>query len=61
MNAENAYTIAQAAQVKAVSPDTIRKAIHATEGPTLHAKKVGNSYRISAKALDTWFNNLPDA
>jgi excisionase family DNA binding protein len=59
--AERAYTITEAAIIKSVSPDTIRRSIRATEGNTLRAKKVGRGYRISASALDEWFESLPDA
>lgn len=63
--AEAAYTIAQAAALKNVSQDTIRRAIHATEGSTLAAKNVSNgkrpTYRISASALEAWFDGLADA
>ena len=59
--AERAYSIAEAADLKGVSPDTIRRAIKATAGPTLRAKKVGNSYRIGASALEDWWDPLPDA
>ena len=56
-----AYTIAEAAARKSVSAATIRRAIHATEGPVLRAKRVGKTYRISADALDDWWTSLPDA
>lgn len=59
--AEAAYTIPQAAAIKNVSPDYIRKAIHRTKPPFLHAKKVGKSYRINATALDEWWSTLEDA
>lgn len=58
---EAAYTIPQAAAIKSVSPDFIRKAIHRTAPPFLRAKKVGKSYRINATALDEWWNQLEDA
>ena len=57
---ERAYTIAEAAELKSVSPGFIRAAIKATEGPTLAAKKVGKGYRISASALEAWWKSLPD-
>jgi excisionase family DNA binding protein len=60
VEAERAYTIDEAAELKSVSPGYIRKAIKATEGATLAAKKVGKGYRISASALDAWFDALPD-
>jgi excisionase family DNA binding protein len=56
-----AYDIATAAQVSGVSPDTIRRAIHATQGATLTAKKVGRKYLIPRTALEAWLTNLPDA
>lgn len=59
--AERAYTIPQAAELKEVSPDYIRSAIRATSGNVLAAKKVGRSYRISASALEAWWNGLADA
>lgn len=61
IQAEAAYTIDEAAKLKRVGPDTIRKAIKATEGPTLKAKKVGRGYRIAASALEAWWNQLEDA
>lgn len=59
--AEAAYTIPQAAAIKNVSPDFVRRAIHRTEPPFLRAKKVGKSYRIGATALDEWWDQLDDA
>lgn len=59
--AERAYTIAEAADLKGVSPDYIRNAIRATSGNTLAAKKVGKGYRIAASALEAWFDGLEDA
>lgn len=61
VTAERAYTIPEAAALKGVSQDTIRKAIHAIEPPLLRAKKVGRGYRISASALEAWFESLDDA
>lgn len=61
LTAEAAYTIAEAAELKRVSPDHIRRAIKATAGPTLAAKKVGRGYRISASALEDWWSQLEDA
>lgn len=58
--AEQAYTIPEAAAIKGVSPDTIRRAIRATETPCIKAKKVGTSYRIAASALEEWWDSLPD-
>lgn len=59
--AERAYSITEAADLKGVSPDTIRRAIRATEGATLSAKKVGRGYRIGASALEAWWASLEDA
>lgn len=59
--AEEAYTIVEAAKIKRVSPDLIRRAIKATEGATLRAKRIGKGYRISASALEDWWNQLDDA
>lgn len=61
VEAEAAYTIAEAAEIKRVSPDLIRRAIKSTETPFLRAKKVGRGYRIPASALEDWFNSLADA
>lgn len=61
LHAEPAYTIAEAAALKGVSPDYVRRAIHRTEAPFLRAKKVGKSYRIAASALEEWWASLPDA
>lgn len=62
--AERAYTIAEAAAVKSVSPDTIRRAIKATEGNLLRAKNIGTEkhprYRIPASSLEDWFDGLVD-
>lgn len=58
--AERAYTITEAAALKSVSPDTIRRAIKATEGAVLRAKQVGRGYRISASALEDWWGQLDD-
>lgn len=59
--AEAAYTIHEAAELKRVSPNFVRNAIRATEGNVLRAKKVGKGYRISASALEEWFDGLEDA
>lgn len=59
--AETAYTITQAAELKNVSPGYIRAAIRATAGPVLRAKRVGKGYRITATALEEWFDSLEDA
>lgn len=59
--AERAYTIVEAAELKSVSPDYIRAAIRASEGNYLRAKKVGRGYRIAASDLESWWNGLEDA
>ena len=41
--AARAYSITQAADIKGVSPNTIRRAIKATEGECLRDKSVGKS------------------
>jgi hypothetical protein len=60
-----AYSIASAAELYDVSPDTIRTAIHTTKAggpiPPLAAKKVGQKYSIPAAALAEWHAALPDA
>lgn len=58
--AEAAYTIAQVAELKNVSQGFVRKAIKATEGAVLRAKKVGKGYRISASAVEDWWAALDD-
>jgi excisionase family DNA binding protein len=59
--AERAYTLAEAADLKSVSQDTLRRAIKATEGNVLRAKRIGKGYRISASALEDWFDGLDEA
>lgn len=59
--AEKAYSIAEAAAIKGVSPDRIKRAIHATTGNVLRAKRPGRSYLILASELDAWFDRLEDA
>lgn len=61
VTAERAYSIPEAAALKGVSADTIRQAIKATVPPLIRAKKVGRGYRISASALEDWWNQLEDA
>lgn len=66
--AERAYTIDEAAELKSVSPGYIRKGIKSnglpdSKGrvmPPLAAKKVGKGYRIGASALEAWWALLPD-
>jgi excisionase family DNA binding protein len=59
--AERAYTLNEAAEIKSVSRDLLLRAIKATEGNTLPAKKVGKGYRVSASDLDAWYDRLADA
>lgn len=63
--AEEAYTITEAAELKRVSPNYIRRAVRATEGNVLAAKNIGTAghprYRILASELDAWFDRLGDA
>jgi excisionase family DNA binding protein len=59
--AERVYTTREAAELKRVSEKTITRAINATEGNTLDAKRVGRGYRIKASDLDAWFDGLVDA
>lgn len=62
VEAERAYTINEAAEVKSVSPNLIRRAVNATEGNRIEGvKKVGRGYRIPASQLDAWFDRLEDA
>lgn len=55
------YSIDEAAQLSGVSSDTIRKAIHSSEGTALRAKKVGRKYLITHDQLTAWLSALPDA
>lgn len=59
--AEQVYTLDEAARRKSVSKDTLRRAIHASEGNTLAAKKIGRGYRVKASDLDAWYDRLEDA
>lgn len=59
--AEAAYTIIEAAEIKRVSPDLIRRAIKSKDAPFLRAKKIGRGYRIAASALEDWWGQLEDA
>jgi excisionase family DNA binding protein len=59
--AEKAYTIAQVAELKGVSQEFVRRAVRATGGNILAAKRVGKGYRISASAIEAWWSGLEDA
>lgn len=59
--AEKAYRLKEAAEIKGVSQDTLRRAIKATSGNTLTAKKAGKGYLVKASDLDAWFDGLPEA
>lgn len=59
--AEKAYSIQEVADLKGISPDYVRRAIRATSGNTLPAKKLGRGYRISASAVEAWWAGLKDA
>ena len=54
------YSVAEAARVVGVSPDTIRKAINATEN-YLPARRVGTKRLILAADLAAWLDALPSA
>lgn len=59
--AQKALSLKEAAALKGVSQDTLRRAIHATEPPFLRAKKVGAHIRIGENDLEDWWDQLPDA
>lgn len=59
--AQRAFSIKEAAELKGISQDTVRRAIHATEPPFLKAKKVGAHIRIGEHDLEDWWSQLPDA
>jgi excisionase family DNA binding protein len=56
--AEAAYTLSEAAGLKRVSQDYVRRAIRAG---ALRAKLIGKGYRIAASDLEAWWESLPDA
>lgn len=60
--AERVYTTTEAAEIKRVSPDTIKRAIKSTD-PDKHlvAKRLTSGYRIKASDLDDWWDRLEDA
>ena len=60
-SAEQVYKLREAAAIKGVSVDTLRRAIKATAGNVLRAKQLGKGYGIKASDLDAWFDGLPDA
>jgi hypothetical protein len=51
-----AYDLADAAFIMSVSPDTVRKGIHATQPPFIRAKLVGTQLLISRAALVDWMD-----
>jgi excisionase family DNA binding protein len=53
-----ALNLRGAADAVNVSVDTLRREIHAGN---LRAKRVGQEFRISVKALEDWFESLPDS
>lgn len=53
VEAEKAYTFIEAAAIKSVSVDTIRRAYRSG---ALRAKRIGKGYRVRAGELDRWFN-----
>lgn len=59
--ASRAFSVRDAAELKGVSQDVIRRAVRATEPPFLRAKKVGGRVRIDENALEDWWASLPDA
>lgn len=61
ITAEKVYTLKEAAAIKSVSEDTLRRHIRATVGNVLPAKIIGRGYRIKASDLDAWYDALDDA
>lgn len=59
--AERAYTAAQVADLKGVSKEYVYRAIRATEGNRLPAKRVGKGYRITATDVESWWEGQEDA
>lgn len=59
--AEEVYKLDEAAKIKSVSVDMLKRAIKATKGNTLEAKMVGRTYRVKASDLDAWYDALDDA
>lgn len=58
--AERSYKLAEAAELKNVSIGYLRNAIKRTDGTGLAAKKVGKEFRVSASALEAFWDALPD-
>lgn len=58
-------SVGEAAEAVGVSRDTVRKAIHSTDGrngiPPLPAKLVGSRYSIAWADLMEWHKSLPNA
>lgn len=65
MSARLALTVREAADLARVSPDTIKRAIHATSSaqfpPPLRAKRAGRGFLILTDDLHVWLDSLPDA
>lgn len=67
MSTQRAFSIDEAAAAYGVSPDTIRRAIHATDPakfpPPLKANRKGKSgpYSIHVTDLDAWHASWPAA
>jgi excisionase family DNA binding protein len=63
--AERAYSLSEAAELKSVSEKTLRRAIQsrgeAGDPTPLRAKRIGGRYRISASALEDWWEGLSEA
>lgn len=59
--AERAYTPAQVAELKGVSKEFVYRAIRATSGNVLAAKRIGKGYRIAASAVEAWWAGMADA
>lgn len=58
LEAREALTREEAAELYGVSFSTIKRAIHAGH---LRAKRVGVQYRVSRADLRAWWDSLPDA
>lgn len=58
---QKAHTRKEAAELVGLHPNQLSKAINATEGHRLKAKRVGGRIRILDRDLWEWFDGLPDA